>query len=453
MTEGHHWIRLIHPEDGAGDWEIALFIQHPDDGPLWWIYEQRRYLSAEQKIGSIEVGPAINPPADAYPQPPLPGIEWKIDGENNGEPIWRCTYGDYEARVNIGYEPEKLWSAVVNKSGKMNFASSADAKAWAEEQISARLKKRKAEAVETLRLYGEVEPLGGGDDWELEQEAFAAANTTDMPPEFYQDMIRKLWRAYCALETAPVPRLSITPAVHDAAVQAYDAFLRDVDVNSPIGALGAAVSAALHAKARARLPVHDEVEAYPLDAFIYKRDSTDEWILQLSGSINDTGFTIRHAESGDLPPEEALGLPTLYGLQTSVEELAEIIDAPEDMPDVIYFPADNVTSNEVYGKSAKAVRVMLEALAASQPRPVRMEELEKESASIILPAPTGMAGRQLRRTLDAEKVLAQLATACAPLADSSDAAPYADILAVLWNNEEVIDRVCLRHPVDGVAEA
>lgn len=408
MTEGHHWIRLIHPEDGAGEWLIAMFIQHPDDGPLWWIYEERRYLSAEQKIGSIEVGPAIVAPSHLHAKPPLPGIEWRIEGENNGEPIWRCTYGDYEARVNIGYDANKAWSALVNKSGQMHFASSADAKAWAEKQIAARIAKRQSDAAETLRLYG--------------------------------------------LGDTPTPRLAINPDVLEAACRAYEGAFT-IDGMTLRSAMLSAISAALHLKARARLPFHDGVEVYPLDAYIFKRDSTDEWVLELSGAVNDTSFHIRHPQPGDLPPEEALGLPTYYALQSSVEELAEIIDAPEDMPDVIYFPADNVASDEVYGKSAKAVRAVLEALAACQPRPVRMEELEKEDASITLLAPTNRAARQLGRTLDAEKVLAQLATACAPLADSSDAAPYADILAVLWSNEEVIDRVCLRHPVDGVAEA
>ena len=152
---------------------------------------------------------------------------------------------------------------------------------------------------------------------------------------------------------APIPRLSITPDVLDAAMKAFaehPAHEQDGDVSGP-GV--AAVSAALIAKQRARLPVHDQVEAYPLDAFIWKRESTGEWVVDLSGSINDTGFFIRHTQPGDLPPEDAVGLPTHYAL----------LDAAE----------------KVLAGEPGALDTLAEQVARTQPAPVKMDELEAQA--------------------------------------------------------------------------
>jgi hypothetical protein len=53
-------------------------------------------------------------------------------------------------------------------------------------------------------------------------------------------------------------------------------------------------------------------EAYPLQARIWKRDSTQEWVLEISGSINDTDFTCRHTEPLTTVPEDVAGLPSMY---------------------------------------------------------------------------------------------------------------------------------------------
>lgn len=51
---------------------------------------------------------------------------------------------------------------------------------------------------------------------------------------------------------------------------------------------------------------------YPLDAKIWFRESTNEWVLEISGTINDTNFTCRHTEPATTPVEDVAGLPTLY---------------------------------------------------------------------------------------------------------------------------------------------
>ena len=55
-----------------------------------------------------------------------------------------------------------------------------------------------------------------------------------------------------------------------------------------------------------------EGDRYPLSAVVYKRHSTNEWILELSGSINDTSFVNRHTQPIEMAPEDVPGLPTLY---------------------------------------------------------------------------------------------------------------------------------------------
>lgn len=129
---------------------------------------------------------------------------------------------------------------------------------------------------------------------------------------------------------APRSRLAITPAVFNAALAAFAAhpmLETDGEVEGP---LLAALSAAFAAQARTRLPVHAEVEAYPLDAHLWKRTSTGEWVLELSGSINDTGFNIRHTQPGDLPPEDAVGLPTHYDLLAAAEDVCSRHGRPLD---------------------------------------------------------------------------------------------------------------------------
>jgi hypothetical protein len=58
-------------------------------------------------------------------------------------------------------------------------------------------------------------------------------------------------------------------------------------------------------------PVADE---YPLAARIWKR--RNEWVLSLSGTINDTFFESRHTEPLTTAPEDVAGLPSLYAAPT-----------------------------------------------------------------------------------------------------------------------------------------
>lgn len=53
---------------------------------------------------------------------------------------------------------------------------------------------------------------------------------------------------------------------------------------------------------------------YPLTGKVYFRESTQEWVLELNGVINDTNFTTRHTQPADTKPEDVVGLPSLYEL-------------------------------------------------------------------------------------------------------------------------------------------
>ena len=61
------------------------------------------------------------------------------------------------------------------------------------------------------------------------------------------------------------------------------------------------------------------VNVYPITGKVWYRESTDEWVLELEGSINDTHFISRHAEPGNTAPEDVAGLPSLYKEETEAK--------------------------------------------------------------------------------------------------------------------------------------
>jgi hypothetical protein len=72
---------------------------------------------------------------------------------------------------------------------------------------------------------------------------------------------------------------------------------------------------------------------YPLDACVWFREGTREWILEIAGEIGDTSLSCRHAQPASLAPEDVPGLPALHGLEAaSRDALAPILDwyQPDD---------------------------------------------------------------------------------------------------------------------------
>jgi hypothetical protein len=75
---------------------------------------------------------------------------------------------------------------------------------------------------------------------------------------------------------------------------------------------------------------------YPLDARVWFRESTGEWVLELEGAINDTHLTCRHPQPGELAPEEVPGLPALHGAEAAARAaLGPVLDwyQPDELPD------------------------------------------------------------------------------------------------------------------------
>lgn len=62
----------------------------------------------------------------------------------------------------------------------------------------------------------------------------------------------------------------------------------------------------------AETPTDSILKSYPLEACVWFRESTKEWVLEISGTINDTNLLCRHTQPGDIAPEDVPGLCKLY---------------------------------------------------------------------------------------------------------------------------------------------
>lgn len=66
---------------------------------------------------------------------------------------------------------------------------------------------------------------------------------------------------------------------------------------------------------------------HPLDACVWFRRSTGEWILEIEGGIGETSLGARHTQPGHLNPEDVPGLPTLHALDGDVRNaLGPVLD-------------------------------------------------------------------------------------------------------------------------------
>ena len=94
----------------------------------------------------------------------------------------------------------------------------------------------------------------------------------------------------------------------DAIVDAHEAGSWDGEF---IGSMPAARKAIAHVFAQqpAAAGVRCGDERYELDAYLWRRESTQEWVLELSGAINDTSFTNRFPVPLSYAPEDAVSLP------------------------------------------------------------------------------------------------------------------------------------------------
>ena len=92
-------------------------------------------------------------------------------------------------------------------------------------------------------------------------------------------------------------------------------------------------------KSRAALsqqPATTEPVAWPLKARVWKRESTQEWVLEISGTLGDTDMNIRHTQPLSVAYENVPGLPTIYTHPAPsvflVRDIASLLNA--SVPDV-----------------------------------------------------------------------------------------------------------------------
>lgn len=62
----------------------------------------------------------------------------------------------------------------------------------------------------------------------------------------------------------------------------------------------------------AKQPTTTEPVAWPLMARVWKRESTQEWVLEIAGTLGDTDMNIRHTQPLSVAYENVPGLPTIY---------------------------------------------------------------------------------------------------------------------------------------------
>jgi len=67
---------------------------------------------------------------------------------------------------------------------------------------------------------------------------------------------------------------------------------------------------------------------FPLDAVIWFRQSTQEWVLEISGAINDTSFVNRHTAPKETAPEDVAGLGHLYLDRDQLPALSTVGEVP-----------------------------------------------------------------------------------------------------------------------------
>lgn len=70
--------------------------------------------------------------------------------------------------------------------------------------------------------------------------------------------------------------------------------------------------------------------SYPVSGQIFFRGPSNEWVLELTGSVNGTTFTARHTQPADTRPEDVAGLPALYESTPDITQLVEAASAALD---------------------------------------------------------------------------------------------------------------------------
>lgn len=76
----------------------------------------------------------------------------------------------------------------------------------------------------------------------------------------------------------------------------------------------------------AGLVEHQLPSSYPVSGNVFFRESTGEWVLEITASINGAEITARHTQPADTRPEDVIGLPALYEATSDISKLVEALE-------------------------------------------------------------------------------------------------------------------------------
>lgn len=152
-----------------------------------------------------------------------------------------------------------------------------------------------------------------------------------------------------------------------------------------------------------------------LKACIWKRD--EEWVLELSGEINDCAFVSRHTEPLTTPLEDVAGLPSLYSARATLPDgmTDAMVEAGREawrgfteqdpIPDAVVsaiIEAAMRTAAPAQGDAvelvAAAIRAILVGADPVNGLDARCEQLAKAAIAAMPSADQGVVERALRES-------------------------------------------------------
>ena len=110
-------------------------------------------------------------------------------------------------------------------------------------------------------------------------------------------------------------RKEYTEAEVRSIMLAFEAELRRLDTAHTVAVELAAKYAAERDQLRAQVEQMqggEPVSNWPLKAKVWKRENTQEWVLDIEGTLGETNMTCRHTQPLSVAYEDVPGLPTLY---------------------------------------------------------------------------------------------------------------------------------------------
>lgn len=71
-------------------------------------------------------------------------------------------------------------------------------------------------------------------------------------------------------------------------------------------------------------------QEWPISGSVWWRESTQEWVLEITGVINDCSFSCRHTQPAATKPEDVAGLPTHYDTVQLLAQALRSSAGPEE---------------------------------------------------------------------------------------------------------------------------